>query len=574
LSPTSIKKRVGKQKIGKPKVKKKKTLIKLFLLVKKMIFEKLKKYPNPLRLSILEGMFASIMLGAGMMFVIPFAVQLGANSIEVGLLTALPALLAAWIQLGSIKLLEIYKTRKTAITVTVFFQSISWLLIALIPLIFPSNQVFWLIIIYTAGTIVGSVCVPLWQSWMRSLTPKEIIGEYFGARNALAGTIVFLAMLISGIMLELVEPSSILIAFSAIFLASFIGRLISSIIFTKIEDTNIYLGETEKTDLFMFIKQLRKNNFGYFVLFGTLMTFAISLVGPFLSMYLLNDLGLKNDYLAYTIIISSSAIASLISMPYWGKIIDKYGTIKTLTATGLLACIYPLALVLIREPVGLTIAEFFSGVIFSGFNLCLANFIYESFEPKKIIKYGAYQSVLFGTASFAGIMLSGLAQMTPISLGIISNTFYFICTATVIIRLAIFTSLVRKISETRITKPIQSDTLVVGILTFEPIRETIFANANILLTTTEDNLKITAIKTMKLAKELTKISEEKIESTIKKAEDKTQATIVETEKLSKEKIIEAEKTVYYEAGKISYGLIKGIQKFTEKKKIKQNKNKY
>ncbi len=293
------------------------------------------------------------------------------------------------------------------------------------------------------------------------------------------------------LLLNLFEPTLTLFAFVIIFLLSFLGRILSSFLFTKIEDPPVEIDSNEKIWLFDFIKELRQNNFGYFVLFGTLMTFAIALVGPFFSLYLLNNLGLQNDYFTYTIIICSSAAASLISMPYWGKIIDKYGTIKTLKATGLLASIYPLALILIRDPAGLIVAEFLSGIIFSGFNLCLANFIYESFKAEKIVKYASYQAVLFGTATFVGIMISGYVQTFNISFQILSNTFYIMCTFAIIIRLLVYLTLIKKISDVRETTPLKNDQLVIGVLTFEPVRETLEASATLLLTTTEKEFKTT-----------------------------------------------------------------------------------
>ena len=121
-------------------------------------------YSKPLRLSIIEGMFASIMYGGAYVFVIPFAIFLGASSLQVGYLLAFPALFAALIQLGSMKLLSIYKKRKDALIVTVFLEAISWLLIAAVPFVFPESQILWLTIILTIGTVIGSIGTPLWQS--------------------------------------------------------------------------------------------------------------------------------------------------------------------------------------------------------------------------------------------------------------------------------------------------------------------------------------------------------------------------------------------------------------------------
>lgn len=506
-----------------------------------MFFDEIKKYPRPLQLSIIEGMFTSIMSGGGITFIVPFALFLGANKLEIGFLIAFPALFAAFAQLGSIRLLDFYKKRRHAIVAIVFFQALSWLLIGLVPFIFVREQIFALIIIYTIGNVVTSTAGPLWQSWMSRLTPREILGEYFGTRNALTGIVVFLIMLFGGLLLKFIEPSLTLYAFSTIFLLSFLGRLISSIIFTRIEDPE-FIPEKDSTHFLTFVSQLRKDNFGYFVLFGSLMTFAISMVGPFLSVYLLENMGMKNDYLTYTLIICASAIATLISMPYWGKIIDKYGSIKTLKVTGLLASFYPILLILIRDPLGLIVAEALAGIIFSGFNLCLANFIYESFKQEKIMKYAGYQAALFGIATFSGIMLSGWIQSFDISFGLLSNTFFVVCAIAVILRFTIYTSLITKIKEVRETKEIKDKTLIIGILTFEPIRESLFANAFLIISKTED-FTIKGVKTVGniakkgilTAEEYTKSAEKFAEKEIENVETITKKNINNVREIMKKR---------------------------------------
>ncbi|MFA6268336.1 MAG: MFS transporter [archaeon] len=480
------------------------------------MLENIKKYPKSLQLSIIEGMVASLMFGGGTIFITAFAVFLGATSFELGLLFALPALLGAWLQLGSLKLLKVYKKRRNAIAQMVFLQALSWLLIALIPFIFPTNQVVWLIIITTLGTLAGSIAGPLWQSWMRSLTPEEILGEYFGVRNAITGAVVLFTMLGGGLLLNVVEPSMQLYAFFAICFISFLGRLASSITFTKIDDPDFVIDTTEKVKIFTFIKQLRKDNFGYFVLFGTLMTFSISMVGPFFSLYLLQTLNLQTNYLLYTLIICASAASSLISMPYWGKIVDNYGTIKVLKATGFLACIYPIFLIFVRDPIALIGTEILAGVIFSGFNLCLANFIYESFKAEKIIKYASYQGTLFGTATFFGILLSGYLLTFNISIGLLSTMFYLICLISLILRLFFFGTLINKIKEVRETKPITDRKLILSVLTFGPLREPLIDGFIPIIYFTENTIKKATTRTINTVGLISKKGEEEIVQTVRK----------------------------------------------------------
>jgi len=425
-----------------------------------------------LQLSIYEGWFAVILLTAGVSFVVPFAVYLGANAFEVSFLAAFPALFAAWAQLLSVKLLEKFGTRKWPIIVFTFLQALFFLPIAFIPFISAQHGVFWLVIFYTLSTVIGALGGPLWQSWMKALIPDKILGSYFGFRNAVVGLASFVFLLIFGLSLRVFSAETSIV-FVGIFILSSFGRFVSSFIFTKITENTcpFYLDKPE--GFIDFLLNLKKSNFGVFILFGSLMSFAIALTGPFVSFHLLNNIGLKNDYFTYTLIVSSATIAAFLAMPYWGKLIDRYGTIKVLKAASLLAAFFPLLYVFVRFPLGLIAVQFIDGLIFSGFNLASANFIYNVSNQNKIIRYASYQAVFFGTATFLGALLSGFIQNTGITFFILVNSFFVMCFVTFILRFFIYKLLINKINEVRPVEEIESRKIVFSILTFAPVVETV-----------------------------------------------------------------------------------------------------
>lgn len=490
------------------------------------MFKEINKYPKPLRRSVLEGMFSAIMSGGAVVFIIPFAVFLGANSIQIGLISAIPALLAAWFQLASLKLLEVHQKKSTVVMFFVAIHAISWLLIAILPFIAPTSQLSWFIALTIIGTVVSSIGFPWWQSWMKSITPKEIVGGYFGFRNAVIGFVVFATTIICGFLLKVAEPNLVLYAFVAIFLLGFIGRSVSLYFLSKIPEPKVEQAPEEKISFWIFIEQLKKNNFGHFILYGALMTFAIAMISPFISLYFLKDLGLANDYFMYTALISAATLTSIVSMPYWGKVMDKHGTIKVLTATGFLACFYPLILIFVRDPVLLIVLQLFDGVAFSGFILALANFIFDSFEPKKIIYYATFQSILFGIATFCGTIIGGYIQLFPVSIWILTIPFFVVCAISFLIRIIVYFALIWQIKDVRETKYISERQLVLSVLTFQPVRESIYQGFSLMLAegvktagVVENGLEKAekfAFKKIRMTKKVTKKDINKIEKIIQK----------------------------------------------------------
>jgi hypothetical protein len=303
---------------------------------------------------------------------------------------------------------------------------------------------------------------------MKSIIPKEVIGKFFGFRNAIVGISAFSFLLLFGTMLNLFE-ANISIIFMGIFLIGASGRFIGTLIFFKISEPRTNFKFEKKTRFIGFVKNLRKDKFGYFVLYGSLMTFGISLTGPFIGYHYLENIGLKENYFLYTILISTAMITSIIGMNYWGKIVNQFGTIKTLKATSILIILFPALYIIIRNPIGLIGVQFIDGLIFSGYALAMATFVFDYSSQKKIIRFGTYQAIFFGTAVFLGAIISGLIQTININFFIINNSFYLVCIISIIIRFSVFKILFKKVKEVKQVEYIKTTKLVYSIITFEPV---------------------------------------------------------------------------------------------------------
>lgn len=199
------------------------------------------------------------------------------------------------------------------------------------------------------------------------------------------------------------------------------------------------------------------------------MFFGMSLVGPFVGYHYLENIGLKEDYFLYTILVATAMASAIIGMNYWGKIVNQFGTIKVLKATSILAIFFPLIYIFIRNPFYLMGVQFLDGLVFSGFNLALATFIFDYSSNKKIIRFGSYQAVFFGSALFLGAIIGGFIQRFEFSFFIISNSFYLLCVISFLIRLIVFKFFFKSVSEVKNVDYIKTTKLVYSVLTFEPV---------------------------------------------------------------------------------------------------------
>jgi len=184
-----------------------------------------------------------------------------------------------------------------------------------------------------------------------------------------------------------------------------ICRFFSYFFLNKMHDPAMDFSKDGYFSFVSFYKRLKQSNFAKFTLYVSLVTFTTNLAGPFFAVYVLKDL--EFNYLTYTLWIVIAAIASLVTMTYWGKRVDSFGNIRILRLTSIMVPITPILYLFSKETYWLMFIQIVSGIVWAGFNLSAGNFIYDSAIPEKRARCIAYFNVSNGTALFFGAILGG-----------------------------------------------------------------------------------------------------------------------------------------------------------------------
>ena len=413
------------------------------------------------KISIKEGSAWSLMEGFGSRYITPYALYLGASNSQIGFLSSFPGLLGNIFQIPALKLFRNKNnTRKKIVFNFVFLQALLWIPIIAIGFLYffdfinaklASNL---LIISYTAIVIAGTSASSAWNSWMKDIIIKNN-GQYFGRRSRIIHLVVILSMLIAGIILNFFGKEDAFKGFMIIFFIAFIGRMISSYFIKKIYEPKFQYKESSYFTLRQFIKKMFYNNFGRFVIFVSLMSFATAIAGPFFAVYMLKDLNF--NYINYIFITITSIISLILFMPFWGKFGDKFGTMKAIRITSFFIPFVPLLWffsIYIHNQILLTvyliIAEFISGFAWAGFNLSSSNFVYDSVTKEKIAFCFAYFNILNAFGAFIGAALGGFISSKSDIFGIKSLLIIFILSA--IMRFVVAIVMVPVLKEVREVK--------------------------------------------------------------------------------------------------------------------------
>ena len=146
-----------------------------------------------LRLMIWEGVASGAMfsLGSGG-FMAAYALALGANNLQIGLLAALP-FITQIAQLPAILAVERFRKRKIIQIPAMIATQALWLPIGAVPFLIDTPGAPAVVVVIALLGLRGlfsSVWATTWTSWMRDLVPQDILGSYYGRRLAIITGVV------------------------------------------------------------------------------------------------------------------------------------------------------------------------------------------------------------------------------------------------------------------------------------------------------------------------------------------------------------------------------------------------
>lgn len=283
-----------------------------------------------------DAMFAFI----GGPLLIAYALMFGAGNITVSLLGNLEFIGVIVYILSAYLLDKGYSVKKTSV-ISAAVSRLFYLFLALLAF-FPKNNFSLTILVLSilTATIFGSLCGGAFYPWMKGLIPQKLMGSLFGKRYRWMTTANLICYIFALVLLKLFEryaPDTIIIAYSILFfLAFFVGEY-ATYALTKIQDITI-----EKNNTAPFYKKILssfKNKF--FVIlcsFLGIVNFVICFVSPFLTVFLLKQIGLEISTVIFLTLISQ--LAYIFSSSYWIKQINRDGCLSLLKKGTLLYILF------------------------------------------------------------------------------------------------------------------------------------------------------------------------------------------------------------------------------------------
>lgn len=371
--------------------------------------EAYRKYKNNL---FFEGglSFANFTLLNGV-FLIGFALAIGANNFQIGILVSIP-LFANLIQLFSAYILEATGTKKWTTIASHLVGRGLWIVMILIAFgIIGINKIT--LIFFTIILLISSLFISIGNlsllSWMKDLVPENLLAKFWGKRNtyaSIAGIIVYLTGSF------LVDRFTGIKIFGYIFGAGMAFGIITLLILLPLPERKRKIKAINPKK---FIKRLKipfnDDNFRPLVIFGIAWTFSINIASAYFLVYLIKDL--KVSFFIVTFFLVTEIFARVLGLRTFPPFVEKYGAKPNLKFTATIATLTPFVFLFVNESnyiIGL-VMYFIVGYIYAGFDIAIGQILFKSASRKYDAYYLSSYTALTNVAAAIGPIIGGLIAL-------------------------------------------------------------------------------------------------------------------------------------------------------------------
>ena len=270
----------------------------------------------------------------GGVFLVAYALGLGASNAVIGLIAAIPPL-AELLQIPGVGIVERVGNRRLVAVLTSLAARFFWIPIALIPFMAGSESALPILVVSIAAySALSAIKHCSWKSWMRDLIPPEILGMFFSRRMTLSFTLGVVLSLGAGFFLDFLRYDTginPLLGYSALFLLGNAFGFIGTYFLAKTPEPKMTVrGGIPLRSLLS--EPFADGNFRNLLIFLCTWSFAINLAAPFFTVYLLKRLSLDITLVIALSILSQ--VCSIASFSFWGRLADRYSNKSVLRLAG------------------------------------------------------------------------------------------------------------------------------------------------------------------------------------------------------------------------------------------------
>lgn len=317
-------------------------------------------------LSLKEGGAYSLMVGLGETYLPAFALALGMGQVTAGLISTVPLLAGALIQLLVPVLVPAVGSYRRWVVLCAAIQCTSFvpLAVAAVAGYLPPAALFLAAALYWGAGMGGS---PAWNTWITALVPPLVRTHFFAKRHRLTQVGSLVGFLAGGVFLQIVSGSERIAAFAVLFGVAFLCRLISLRWLALHSEPVKPPPADEATSFGTALRTVAQGQGGRFLAFVLFLHLSVHIAAPYFNPFMLKQLELS--YIEYGALISASFVAKAFWLPFFAAYAKRRGTRSLLWFATAGIVTLPALWLVSHDIVYLFVVQLVSGMFWAGFDL-------------------------------------------------------------------------------------------------------------------------------------------------------------------------------------------------------------
>lgn len=283
---------------------------------------------NNLKLSTQDGIAYSAMVGLGESYLAAFVLALGFSQLSAALITTLPLLVGAIIQLGSPWGVRALGSHRSWVVNAARVQASAYFLFvaAALTQAFPEWAIYLSASIYWGASLATG---PAWNTWINALVPRRIRIEFFSQRSRYTHAATLIGLVSAGLALNWGRKNSLeLEVFICLFLLSATLRFFSAESLARQTEPASLIRQAKPLALSETLEKTLKCSYGKVLVYLCFLQIAVHMAAGFFNPFMLRELRLH--YSSYMILMGSVVLAKVFAMPLIYRLIKRWGLSKVL----------------------------------------------------------------------------------------------------------------------------------------------------------------------------------------------------------------------------------------------------
>ncbi len=274
------------------------------------------------------------MVGSGETYFAAFVLALGASDTAGGLVSSIPLLGGATLQLAAPALARRVGSPRRWVMICATIQALSFVPLVIGAMLgaMPVALVFATISIYWAAALGAG---PTWSTWVAQTFPAALRARYFALRNRLCQLLQLGGIVGAGLVLSRFEGdgASVILPGFALIMAVAGGSRLASTLFLRVQDDAPGMASRhDHVSVRSLLSRLLSGRELRLIVYLLVAQVTVQVSAPYFNPYMLRSLELsKSEYL---LMIATLFAAKSLTLPLHGRLARRFGARRVLLAAG------------------------------------------------------------------------------------------------------------------------------------------------------------------------------------------------------------------------------------------------